>query len=122
MQGAQRTKLLAGASCMLAVLGACSSTSKAAAKKDVTITACTPSKTGGHPSAGGSILNHSSQTSLYTIHVKFADSAGNGVGDGVAVVARVDSGTTATWHASGTLDAKGKVTCSLSSVTRNRVP
>ena len=103
-------------------LTACSSSAKSAAKKDVTITACTSSPTGGHPTATGKIVNNSSKASLYTIHVKFTDSAGNGVGDGVAAVAKVEPGKTANWHANGTLNAKGPLTCTLASVTRNAVP
>ncbi len=95
------------------------STSGSTAAKDVTITACTASPTGGHPSATGQILNHSSKSSLYTIHVKFTDSSGNGVGDGVAAVAKVDPGTTANWTVTGTVSAEGPVKCKLSSVTRN---
>lgn len=99
-------------------LAGCSASSDTA-KKDVTITACTADPGGGHPTARGQILNHSSKASLYTIHVKFTDASGNGVGDGVAAVAKVDPGTTASWHATGSLSAKGKLQCSLSSVTRN---
>jgi hypothetical protein len=114
--------LLAGASaCVAASLASCSASGKTAAK-DVTITACTPSSTGGHPTATGRIVNHSSKSSLYTIHVKFTDSAGNGVGDGLAVVAKVDAGATANWHANGSLNAKGPVKCALSSVTRTISP
>jgi hypothetical protein len=111
--------LMVGASALvLAALTGCSASGSTAAK-DVTITACTASPTGGHPTATGRILNHSSKSSLYTIHVKFTDSAGNGVGDGLAVVAKVDAGTTANWHANGTVNAKGPLKCKLSSVTRN---
>jgi hypothetical protein len=112
--------LLIGASvCVVVAIAGCSS---ATAKKDVTITACSASPTGGHPSASGRIVNHSSKSSLYTIHVKFSDSAGNGVGDGLAAVAKVDPGTAAKWQASGSFNAKGPLTCKLSSVTRNAVP
>src|SRR5450755_45763 len=111
--------LLAGAlACVMASLTGCSASGKTAAK-DVSVTACTPSPTGGHPTATGRIVNHSSKSSLYTIHVKFTDSAGNGVGDGLAVVAKVNAGSTANWHADGSLNAKGPVKCALSSVTRN---
>jgi len=111
--------LLVGVSaCVAAALTGCSTSGKTAAK-DVTITACTPGPSGGHPTATGRIVNHSSKSSLYTIHVKFSDSAGNSVGDGVAVVAKVDPGTTAKWDANGSLNAKGPVKCALSSVTRN---
>ena len=115
-------RLIACAIASAMALTACSSSATSAAKKDVTITACTSSPTGGHPTATGNILNHSSKASLYTIHVKFTDSSGNGVGDGVAAVAKVDPGTSATWHANGALNAKGPLTCKLSSVTRNAVP
>jgi hypothetical protein len=114
--------LLAGASALVAAALAGCSASGSTAAKDVTVTACTASPSGGHPTAAGKILNHSSKSSVYTIHVKFADSTGNGVGDGVAAVAKVDPNTSAIWHASGTLDAKGPLKCTLSSVTRNAVP
>ncbi len=98
-------------------LAACSSSSSAAAK-DVTITSCTGSPSGAHPRASGQILNHSSKDSAYVIHVKFADSAGNGVGDGVAAVAKVAPLRTASWHADGVTSVKGPVTCKISGVTR----
>jgi hypothetical protein len=106
--------------CALTIATGCSKSSSAA--KDATITACTASPSGGHPTAQGRILNHSSKASTYAIHVKFVDAAGNSVGDGLAAVARVDAGTTANWHADGSLDAKGKLTCTLSSVTRTIAP
>ncbi len=114
--------VLIGASALVgAALAGCSA-SGATAAKDVTITSCTSSPTGDHPTATGRILNHSSKSSIYTIHVKFSDSAGNSVGDGFAAVAKVDAGTTADWHATGTFNAKGPLKCKLSSVTRNLSP
>ncbi len=112
--------LLIGSACVAVALAGCSAS--ATAKKDVTITACTSGPAGGHPTASGRIVNHSSKSSVYTIHVKFSDSAGNGVGDGLAAVAKVDPGTTARWHATGSVNAKGALKCKLSSVTRNAVP
>jgi hypothetical protein len=118
----RRLILLAGASaCVVTSLTGCSAPGKTAAK-DATITACTPSPTGGHPTATGRIVNHSSKSSAYAIHVKFTDSAGNGVGDGLAAVAKVDAGSTANWHANGSLNAKGPLKCALSSVTRTISP
>jgi hypothetical protein len=118
----RRLIVLAGASaCVATSLTGCSASGKTAAK-DVTITACTPSPTGGHPTATGRIVNHSSKASAYAIHVKFTDSAGNGVGDGLAAVAKVDAGSTANWHANGSLNAKGPLKCALSSITRTISP
>ena len=79
-----RAGALAG---VAAALAGCAASSKTAAK-DVKITACTPTPNGGHPKASGQIVNHSSKASVYTIHVKFKDSAGNGVGDGFTAVRR----------------------------------
>jgi hypothetical protein len=117
-----RSILLAGAAvCAIGALTGCAASGSTAAK-DVTITACTASPTGGHPTANGQILNHSSKASAYTIHVKFKDASGNGEGDGLAVIAKVGAGSTATWHADGSVSANGPLTCSLSSVTRNASP
>ena len=117
-----RRMLFVGAWALATMALAGCSASGSTAAKDVTITACMSSPAGDHPTATGRILNHSSKASIYTIHVKFSDSAGNGVGDGFAAVANVDAGTTADWHANGTFNAKGPLKCKLSSVTRNLSP
>ncbi len=83
------------------------------------IASCQADPGDGKPTASGTILNHSSKTSAYTVHVKFYDSSGNAVGDGISAVASVDPDETAKWDTKGTLDAKGPVTCKLDSVTRN---
>jgi hypothetical protein len=105
----------------LAVVAGCAASSKTAAK-DVKITSCKASPTGGHPTAAGTILNKSSKSSTYTIHVKFKDASGNGVGDGIAAVGKVDPDTSAKWHVTDALNAKGKVNCELGTVTRAAVP
>jgi hypothetical protein len=105
----------------VAMLPACAASSKTAAK-DVTITSCKASPTGGHPTAAGTIRNRSSKSSAYTIHVKFKDASGNGVGDGIAAVGKVDPDTSAKWHVTDALNAKGKVNCELGTVTRAAVP
>ena len=104
--------------CIGALFAGCAASSKTAAK-DVTITACKASPTGGRPTAAGSITNNSSKASIYTIHVKFKDASGNGVGDGIAAVAKVDPGTKAKWHVTDAVSAKGKVNCEIGTVTRN---
>src|SRR5262245_51139760 len=116
----KRLMCVATALCVFASLTACSSDKSA--KKDVAITACKASPTGDHPSAAGTIVNHSSKASLYTIHVKFKDADGNGAGDGVSAVAKVEPNATAKWTADGSLNHKGAVTCTLDKVTRNAVP
>ena len=107
--------------CVGALLAGCAASSKTA-EKDVTITSCKASPTGGHPKVAGEIVNHSSKASIYTIHVKFKDSSGNGVGDGVAAVAKVEPDAKAKWDATGSVNAKGPVNCQVSSVTRGAVP
>jgi hypothetical protein len=106
----------------LFALVACAACSSSSAKKDVSITSCTADPGGGHPKVAGTIHNHSSKASTYAIHVKFDDRSGNGVGDGVSAVGRVESGANAHWDATGTENAKGPVTCSLASVRRTVAP
>ena len=64
--------ILAG---VCAVAGVSCSSSKSA-RKDVKITACRADAGGGKPTASGTIVNHSSKTSAYTVHVKFKDPSG----------------------------------------------
>jgi len=116
-------RLIATAATIVVVpmIGGCTKAGSSAAK-DVTVTACTADPSGGKPVAGGEIHNTSSEASTYVIHVKFTDAAGNGVGDGVATVAKVDAKGTATWKATGTQSARGPLTCPLASVTRAAAP
>jgi hypothetical protein len=90
------------------------------ARKDVKITSCEADRGGGKPEVSGTIVNRSSKTSRYAVHVKFYDSSGNAVGDGISTVASVDPDETAKWDATGTVNAKGPVTCKLDDVTRNQ--
>jgi hypothetical protein len=97
-------------------------TSSASAAKDVTVTACRADPAGGRPSADGTIDNHSSKASTYIVKVNFSDSAGNNVSQGAATVAKVDAGSTATFHLPGLTSAKGPLTCKVASVTRTVAP
>src|SRR5262245_49118898 len=96
-------------------LGVASCSSSKSAKKAVKITSCQADPGGGKPTASGTIVNHSSKTSRYTVHVKFYDSSGNAVGDGLSAVGSVDANETAKWDTTGSVDAKGPVTCKLDS-------
>jgi hypothetical protein len=109
--------LIVAGACTLAGAGCTESKS---ARKDVTITSCKADPGGGRPSATGTIVNHSSKTSRYAVHVKFYDTSGNAVGDGLSTVASVDPDETAKWDTKGSLNAKGPVTCKLDDVTRNQ--
>ena len=104
-----------------ALVGACSKAGSSAIN-DVSVEACTADPSGGIPVATGKIKNSTGKASAYVIHVKFVDSSGNGVGDGVATLASVEAHGTATWRAVGTLSARGPLTCPLSSVTRTVAP
>lgn len=119
-----KLKLMGAAIAVAIVVPAAASCSSAhtAADSDVAVTACTADPSGGNPVATGQINNHSSKGSTYIIHVKFRDTAGNGVGDGVATVGKVDAGGTGTWRAVGTQSAAGPLTCALVSVTRTAAP
>jgi hypothetical protein len=101
-------------------LGGASCSSSKSASKDVKIVSCKADPGGGKPTASGTIVNHSSKTSRYSVHVKFYDSSGNAVGDGISAVASVDPDETAKWDTTGSVNAKGPVTCKLETVTRNQ--
>jgi hypothetical protein len=118
----RRIGFAVAALCTASLLAGCGASSKTAAR-DVKITSCKGSPTGdGHPKAAGTIRNNSSKSSGYTIHVKFKDASGNAVGDGAAVVAKVEPDATAKWDVTGTFNAKGKVNCELRTVARAAVP
>ena len=113
-------KGVAAAAALVAVITGCAAGASAA--KDVTLTGCQSSPSGGHPVATGRIDNHSGKSSAYAISVTFADAAGNRVSEGGAAVAKVGSGATATWHATGVATAKGPLHCTVANVTRTVAP
>lgn len=88
---------------------------------DVRVTACTPDPAGGRPSAQGRITNNSSKDSAYAFRVSFIDTAGNKVSEGAVAVADVEAGGNAMWRTQGATDAKGRLTCSVSDVSRTAV-
>ncbi len=117
-----RLSATAVVSAMLAapLLAGCSSSKSAA--KDVSITACTASASGGRPTADGTVDNHTSKASTYALAISFYDSSGNRVSQGGATLGKVESGSTSTFTAQGLSDAKGPLTCKVSSVTRTVAP
>jgi hypothetical protein len=96
-------------------------TSSDSAKNDVSIRSCAATS-GSQPKASGEILNHSSKTSNYVIRLKFTDTQGNTVSEGIAPIQSVDAHQTATWQITGDRDAKGSVRCELTGVSRTHVP
>jgi hypothetical protein len=111
----------ASAAVLSALAAACGSAGGAAAK-DVTLTSCGVPAGGGHPVAMGQVHNQSSKASAYLVHVKFLDASNNSVGDGVATVASVNSGATATLKVTSTSSAQGALHCQVASVTRTVAP
>lgn len=96
-------------------------TSSKSAAKDVTVTTCL-SADSGRPKASGKILNHSSKTSNYVVRLKFTDTQGNTVSEGLAPVQSVDADKTATWELTGDRGVKGSVQCEITGVSRTHVP
>lgn len=95
-------------------------TSSKSAKRDVTVTACNAADN-SKPHAAGTILNHTSKTSIYVIRLKFVDAQGNTVSEGVTSVKSVDPNKTATWQLTGDRGAKGPVRCD-TGVSRTNLP
>ncbi len=92
------------------------------AKDDVTVRACDADPEGGKPTASGLIVNDSSKTSNYVIRLRFNDSSGNAVSEGVAAVDDVDPDATAEWELTGARSAEGRVTCEVTDVSRTHLP
>jgi hypothetical protein len=92
------------------------------AKDDVTVAACDADPGGGKPTASGQIVNDSSKTSNYVIRLRFNDSEGNAVSEGVAPVGDVEAGATARWELTGARSADGPVTCEVTDVSRTHLP
>jgi hypothetical protein len=97
-------------------------TSSKSAEKDVALTNCVASPTGGRPTAVGAIVNHTSKASTYLVDVNFIDLSGNKVSAGAATVGKVEAGATATFHVDGLTDAKGPLSCKIGNVTRTIAP
>lgn len=94
----------------------------ASARGDVTLQSCEADPSGDKPTASGTILNHSSKTSNYTIRLTFTDGQGNQVSEGVNSINDVEAGASATWKLTGTRAAKGPLKCEVTGVSRTHIP
>lgn len=98
----------------------CSSSSNKVSS-DVSVTACRADPSGGHPTAEGTIVNHTSKASAYAFRVSFADSSGNESSQGAVAVGNVEPGATAKWTSDGATSAKGPLTCKVTNLARTAV-
>ncbi|MER6396823.1 FxLYD domain-containing protein [Kitasatospora sp. NPDC001603] len=89
---------------------------------DVELAGCEVDATLHWPSAQLKVTNHSSKSSNYMIQVEFVDAAGTRIGEGVAATNNLAAGQAATLKAQGATDAKGKVSCKVTNVTRYAAP
>jgi hypothetical protein len=71
----------------------------------------------GNMQASGTVTNHSSNTSTYTVTISFRQN-GSEVGTGTDVLPSVDAGATATWTANSVTTANGSFTCKITEVDR----
>lgn len=110
------------ASALLAAPLVAGCTSSTSAEKDVAITNCVASPTGGRPTAVGAIVNHTSKASTYVLDINFIDSSGNKVSEGGASVGKVEPGATATFHVEGLSSATGPLSCKIANVSRTVAP
>lgn len=113
--------LLVAAVVVAAIIVFAGNNGSTAAKKDVTVQACSTDPAGGRPKAAGQIVNHTSKASNYVIRLKFTDAQGNELSEGASAVKDVASGATAQWDLTGARDAKGPVRCVVTGVSRTRI-
>ncbi len=96
-------------------------TSSKSAMKDVTVTTCRGAAS-SKPTATGQILNHSSKTSTYVVRLKFTDTQGNTLSEGIAPVKSVAAKQTARWDLTGDRQVNGAVQCKITGVSRTHLP
>lgn len=85
---------------------------------DVKIDSCEIDDALHWPSAKLTITNRSSKTSNYAISLEFVDASGTRISEGFAASNNLGPGKVAKETAQGTADAKGKITCRITEVTR----
>ncbi|MFF0450246.1 FxLYD domain-containing protein [Streptomyces sp. NPDC004609] len=85
---------------------------------DVKITSCEVDSALSWPSAKLTITNQSSDTSNYLVSVEFVDAQGVRIGEGFAATNNLAPDRSAKEVAQGTAEAKGKITCKVTKVTR----
>ena len=71
----------------------------------------------GNMKASGTVTNHSSKTSLYSITISFRQN-GNEIGTGADFLPSVDAGQTADWAANSGVVADGTFTCKIVEIDR----
>jgi hypothetical protein len=90
--------------------------------QDATVTACNADPGGGKPTAEGQVRNTSSKTSTFLLTIGFYDSSGNRISEGVDTVGGINAGASGPWHTTGAADAKGPLTCKVTSLRRTFAP
>ena len=71
----------------------------------------------GNMKASGTVTNHSSKTSLYSITISFRQN-GNEIATGGDFLPSVDAGQTADWTANSGVEADGTFTCRIIEIDR----
>ena len=89
--------------------------------EDAKVTACVADPGGEKPTAAGTVLNSSSETSTFVLRIAFYDSSDNRVSDAVVNVGDVEPAAVGEWQTTGVASAKGPLTCKVTSLNRTSV-
>lgn len=89
--------------------------------EDAKVTACVADPGGEKPTASGTVLNSSSETSTFVLRIGFYDTSDNRVSDAVVNVGDVEPGQEGQWQTTGVASAKGPLTCEVMSLNRTSV-
>ncbi|MEA2704546.1 MAG: hypothetical protein QOJ69_63 [Actinomycetota bacterium] len=103
---------------VVAVAGAIAGCGTSKSTDDAKVTTCVADPGGGQPTATGTVLNSSSETSTFVLKIGFYDTSDNRVSDAVVNVGDVEANQTGQWQTTGLTSAKGPLTCKVTSLNR----
>lgn len=106
---------------VVALTGALAGCGTSKSTKDATITACMADPGGKEPTASGTVLNSSSETSTFILRIGWYDTSDNRVSEGVTNVGDVEPNQTGEWSTTGVTSANGPLMCKVTSLNRTSV-
>ncbi len=112
---------VAGAVAVVMAAGLIAGCGTSTSTADATVLTCAVGPGGGQPTAQGTVVNTSSETSTFVVRVSFYDSRGDRVSEGVTNVGDVEPATTGNWTITGVTSTNEAPTCKVTSLRRTSV-
>ena len=109
---------VAGVLVVVAVAGLLAGCGTSKSTEDAKVTACVADPGGGQPTAAGTVLNSSSETSTFVLRIGFYDPSGNRISESAVNIGDVEPGQVGEWQTTGVASAKGPLECEVMSLNR----